>query len=411
MSAPRTIPANTNLLLVGTSSFSKTFILPTISTNPGRLLIFKDIYGSFSTSSVFLSTTGIDGFENNGSTMKLDTNYGAWTLMNDAMTKWFLVDSYKNTMLVSTTNFITIVYSGTISATGGTTTLTGSYKYHVFTTSGSFTISSGSGTVNYLVVGGGGGGGDRHGGGGGAGGIRTGSWSATPATYTITVGAGGNHGATTEGGQIQYGTPNGAGSKGGDSSISTIATAYGGGGGGSYDGNPSDTLIGSGGGGGGNGLSGVAGTAGQGYGGGSGQQPAGGGGGGAAAAGANANSGTGGNGTSAYSTHLLAVGYGTSFATSWALGNATYQVTPSTYLQSPIVGGVAYIAGGGGGASYTSGPIQAGGYGGGGTGDWDDSNGLSGGTTNTGSGGGASRSSNSGTVGRAGGSGLVLIWY
>ena len=102
MSAPRTIPANTSLLLVGTSSFSKTFILPTISTNPGRLLIFKDIYGSFSTSSVFLSTTGLDGFENNGSSMILSTNYGAWTLMNDAMTKWFLIDSYKNTMLVST---------------------------------------------------------------------------------------------------------------------------------------------------------------------------------------------------------------------------------------------------------------------------------------------------------------------
>ena len=102
MSAPRTIPANTSLLLVGTSSFSKTFILPTISTNPGRLLIFKDIHGSFSTSSVFLSTTGLDGFENNGSTMRLATNYGAWTFLNDAVTKWYLVDSYKNTMLVST---------------------------------------------------------------------------------------------------------------------------------------------------------------------------------------------------------------------------------------------------------------------------------------------------------------------
>jgi len=102
MSAPRTIPANTSLLLVGTSSFSKTFILPTISTNPGRLLIFKDIFGSFSTSSVFLSTTGLDGFENNGSTMRLATNYGAWTFLNDAVTRWYLVDSYKNTMLVST---------------------------------------------------------------------------------------------------------------------------------------------------------------------------------------------------------------------------------------------------------------------------------------------------------------------
>lgn len=101
-SIPLTIPSNTSLLLVNTSSFSKTFILPTISTNPARLLIFKDIHGSFSTSSVFLSTTGLDGFENNGSTMRLATNYGAWTFLNDAVTKWYLVDSYKNTMLVST---------------------------------------------------------------------------------------------------------------------------------------------------------------------------------------------------------------------------------------------------------------------------------------------------------------------
>lgn len=102
MSAPLIIPSNTSLLLVNTSSFSKTFRLPAISTNPGRLLIFKDIYGSFSTNSVFLSTTGIDGFENNSSTMRLNTNYGAWTFMNDAMTKWYLIDSYKNTMLLST---------------------------------------------------------------------------------------------------------------------------------------------------------------------------------------------------------------------------------------------------------------------------------------------------------------------
>ena len=116
MSAPRTIPANTSLLLVNTSSLNKTFILPTISTNPGRLLIFKDIYGSFSTSSVYLSTTGLDGFENNGSTMKLDTNYGAWTFLNDAVTRWYLIDSYKNTMLVSTFN-----YTGT---SGGSSSLT-----------------------------------------------------------------------------------------------------------------------------------------------------------------------------------------------------------------------------------------------------------------------------------------------
>jgi hypothetical protein len=395
---------------VGTSSFSKTFILPTISTNPGRLLIFKDIYGSFSTSSVYLSTTGLDGFENNGSTMRLATNYGAWTFLNDAVTRWYLVDSYKNTMLVSTNTSISYSYSGTISATGGTITVTSQYKYHAFTTSGSFVISSGTGTVNYLIVGGGGGGGDRHGGGGGAGGVVSGTWSASPGTYTVTVGAGGTHGATTEGGQTQYGSPAGAGLKGGDSSISTVATAYGGGGGGTYDGNPTDTLIGSGGGGGGAGYPGVTTATGQGYAGGSGNNPGGGGGGGSAGAGTNADAGNGGPGTSAYSTQLLAVGYGTSFATAWVLGNATYQTAPSTYLQSPIIGGVAYIAAGGGGNGAGASPGGPGGNGGGGRGDWDDTY-ITGGTENTGSGGGSSRSNNTATVGRNGGAGLVLVWY
>jgi hypothetical protein len=299
-----------------------------------------------------------------------------------------------------------------ITATGGTITTSVILRYHTFTSSGSFVVT-GTGIVNYLIVGGGGGGGDRHGGGGGAGGVVSGTFTVTTGTYTVTVGAGGTHGATTEGGQTQYGSPAGAGSKGGNSSISSVATANGGGGGGTYDGNPSDASLGSGGGGGGNYFAGIAGTSGQGTSGGSGQQPAGGGGGGAGGAGSNANSGNGGIGISTFSRHLLAVGYGTSFATAWVLGNATYYIAaPSTYLQSPIVSGVAYIAAGGGGASYAAGVTQPGGYGGGGKGDWDDENGLSGGTENTGSGGGASRSyTGAGSVGRNGGAGLVLIWY
>jgi hypothetical protein len=54
------------------------------------------------------------------------------------------------------------------------------YRAHVFTSTGTFTVSSGSDTVEYLVVAGGGGGGSvsggsgySGGGGGGAGGFRT----------------------------------------------------------------------------------------------------------------------------------------------------------------------------------------------------------------------------------------------
>jgi hypothetical protein len=284
-----------------------------------------------------------------------------------------------------------------VSATGGTTTTANGFAYHVFLTSGSFTVSL-AGTINYLIVGGGGGGGDRHGGGGGAGGVVSGTATVSAISYTVTVGNGGSFGAAAEG-RPGVGSPFGAGTKGGDSSIAGIATAFGGGGGGTFDGNPTNVSgsVGSGGGGGGQNLPGVAGTAGQGNSGGNGAGPAGGGGGGAGGAGANANTSTGGIGTAAFSSHLLAIGYGTTFAT-----------TPN----NPVSGGLAYIAGGGGGAaeSGTNPTARAGGLGGGGTGDWDDAV-ITAGTPNTGGGGGASRSNQTGTAGRDGGSGLVLLWY
>jgi hypothetical protein len=284
-------------------------------------------------------------------------------------------------------------------ATGGTIVTSG-FKYHLFTSSSNFVVSSDSKTVNYLVVGGGGGGGDRHGGGGGGGGVLTGTWTASVGTYTVTVGPGGQYGATSEGGQTVYGSPAGAGSKGGDSLLSGTGisvTAYGGGGGGTYDGNPTGT-VGSGGGGGGNNFAGVAGTAGQGNAGGSGAGPAGGGGGGAGGVGADANTSTGGIGTTSYSTHLLAVGYGTSFAV---------PTSPNVVIS----GGIAYIAAGGGGAAASPpGPGGSGGLGGGGRGDWNASFILAG-TANTGGGGGGSRSDDTSTTGRDGGSGLVLLWY
>ena len=65
-----------------------------------------------------------------------------------------------------------------ITASGGNqTTATGftngGYKYHVFTSSGALTVSSGNDEIEFLVVAGGGGGGWGNGGAGGAGGLRT----------------------------------------------------------------------------------------------------------------------------------------------------------------------------------------------------------------------------------------------
>ena len=58
------------------------------------------------------------------------------------------------------------------------------WTYHVFTQPGTFTVSSGSGTVQYVVIGGGGGGGNEDaGGGGGAGALVTGSITVNSPRY------------------------------------------------------------------------------------------------------------------------------------------------------------------------------------------------------------------------------------
>ena len=122
------------------------------------------------------------------------------------------------------------------------------YRSHIFTSSGTFTVSSIGDlptSVEYVVVAGGGGGGNRIGGGGGAGGYRSSvtgestggggsletalTVSAGPTAYTVTVGSGG-----LSANALYYN-----GQPGGNSSISgpditTVTSTGGGGGGGNF---------------------------------------------------------------------------------------------------------------------------------------------------------------------------------
>jgi len=112
--------------------------------------------------------------------------------------------------------------SGAVTATGGNITTSGSYKIHTFTSSSTFTITAGTGTIEYMLVGGGGGAtggvsGVNYGSGGAAGVVRTGNLTLGVGTYTITVGAGGA----------------GGGGNGGISEIIGYASASGGNGAGS----------------------------------------------------------------------------------------------------------------------------------------------------------------------------------
>jgi len=83
----------------------------------------------------------------------------------------------------------------TISASGGTKSTVGAYTVHKFTSSGSFTVASGTSTqCEVFLVGGGAAGGCDSGGGGGAGSCLVGTditYSSSPGSYTVTIGAGG----------------------------------------------------------------------------------------------------------------------------------------------------------------------------------------------------------------------------
>jgi hypothetical protein len=98
---PRSIPSNVFLVPINTYSTIKTFTLPVVSTNPGRLLVLKDYLGYAGSNNIRLSTIGLDRIERSGvSSMALSNAYGAWWFQNDGMTNWFLTSAYLNSLSI-----------------------------------------------------------------------------------------------------------------------------------------------------------------------------------------------------------------------------------------------------------------------------------------------------------------------
>jgi hypothetical protein len=222
----------------------------------------------------------------------------------------------------------------------------GSYFYHVFNSSGTFTPLQSLSTDVLVIAGGGGGGGAVNGsigGGGGAGGFQYFTGQAVTATgYSITVGAGGAGGSSSPG----------SGTNGSNSVFGALTASVGGGYGGAGHGTASGASGGNGGSGGGAGFStntttvGGTGTAGQGNNGGNeGVGGGGAGGGGAGGAGANPTAGAG----SANSITGTSTTYATGGSASGAAGNG---VTPSNPTPNLGIGGAAgWNAAGGAGGS------------------------------------------------------------
>ena len=277
----------------------------------------------------------------------------------------------------ATSSWISI---GEFSAFGGTTTDVGGFRYHTFTTSGLFQVTSGTKSIDYLVVAGGGGGGisvetnpfGDGAGGGGAGGLLFGTITANVGPYAVTVGAAGT--ISNRGGNSTFGafTAIGGGGGGDDTNNTNFATAESGGSGGGAATECGGTAIGG------------AGTTGQGFAGGGSDNSCsirnGGGGGGRTAAGGAGN--------------LVNTSGG-------GAGGAGY-----TWLNGSV-----YAGGGGGGCGGNNNNGRgAGGTGGGGAGAFI-STAATAGTANTGGGGGGSSAGGAPGQSGIGGSGIVIIRY
>jgi len=284
----------------------------------------------------------------------------------------------------TTTQATTVPYA----SGGDVITTDGSYWYHAFKYSGSFTPLKALTADVLVVAGGGGGGGNGDSGGGGAGGLLTFTSQALTSNtaLTCTVGAGG------------VGNTVGQGTNGGDSQFGALTLVKGGGGGGSdWAGNTLAGLDGGSGGGSGNWYSiytgnGGSPTSGQGYAGGKStndNNQGGGGGGGAGGPGADQTTLNGAAG---------GVGFYNTLTDAMGVATTTGQLVSSHY----------YYAGGGGGGSR-SGTVAAAAYGGGGVGA-QGTTACTAGTPNTGGGGGGTDNNYSGG-GAKGGSGIIIVRY
>lgn len=251
----------------------------------------------------------------------------------------------------------------------------GTYWYHTFLYSGTFTPNKAL-TCDYLVVGGGGSGGLNQGGGGGAGGYRalTSQNLLANTLYTATIGAGGagTSGSSGSGSQGLSGT---------SSSFNSTSSAGGGGGGGYNSGTITAGLNGGSGGGGARTTSG-----------GTGNTPS-------------TSPSQGNNGSTGSSVGGYDAGGGGGGAS--AAGTTTGGGNGSAWLN-----GVTYAGGGGGATDNRQGTSgYSGGTGGGGTGGGGQSTSGTAGSPNTGGGGGGGPYANTTYSSGSGGSGIIIVRY
>lgn len=100
-----TIPAGISVIPVDTRTVRKVLYLPTVSTNSGRYLFFKDYYGTASNSTFTVSTTGTDLLDDYNSLYTFSNAFGGVSLISDGLRSWRMFSLYNGGLTPSIQSF------------------------------------------------------------------------------------------------------------------------------------------------------------------------------------------------------------------------------------------------------------------------------------------------------------------
>ncbi len=86
------ITQSAEFIPVDTRNNSGTIVLPLANAISGRMLTFKDMYGTFGLNPLFLSTQSGNVFDDNTNLKVMQNTFGYATLASDGVSEWNLLD-------------------------------------------------------------------------------------------------------------------------------------------------------------------------------------------------------------------------------------------------------------------------------------------------------------------------------
>ncbi len=122
-----TVPDNVSIVPVDTRVVQKVLYLPVVSTNQGRLLFFKDWYGTSSNSTITFSTIGTDTIDDYNFQYTFSNSFGSMAFMSDGLRSWRTMNLYDGSLtppatqpLPYTANIVVDLRGSNYSAGGST---------------------------------------------------------------------------------------------------------------------------------------------------------------------------------------------------------------------------------------------------------------------------------------------------